>query len=126
ARIYPWGNDFECHRLNIKVSDESANTTTPIGIFPSGGSPYGVEDCAGQVWEWCSTQTTSDFELKDYPYQPQDEWNVHMLEGTVGRLRRGGSWSDRSEEVARCAYREWFYPEFRAFDRGFRIVVGSR
>ncbi|MBI3536650.1 MAG: SUMF1/EgtB/PvdO family nonheme iron enzyme, partial [Chloroflexi bacterium] len=50
GRIYPWGNSFEKNRLNSIESGR--DDTTEVGIFPTGASPYGAQDMAGNVWEW--------------------------------------------------------------------------
>jgi formylglycine-generating enzyme required for sulfatase activity len=50
GRIYSWGNDFDPRKLNI--DETGIGTTSPVGSFPDGVSPYGIHDMAGNVWEW--------------------------------------------------------------------------
>jgi formylglycine-generating enzyme required for sulfatase activity len=50
--LYPWGNEWRPGHLN---SDNRFGSTTPVNKFPSGRSPYGVFDMAGNVFEWTST-----------------------------------------------------------------------
>ena len=53
GRVYPWGNQFDPEQLNSHV--RGPDDTMPVGSFPSGASPYGVLDAAGNVFEWTST-----------------------------------------------------------------------
>ncbi len=55
GRLYPWGNEWDATRGNF--SDENRpHKTTPVTAYPSGQSPYGVMDMAGNTYEWtCST-----------------------------------------------------------------------
>jgi formylglycine-generating enzyme required for sulfatase activity len=46
GRIYPWGNDFDSTRCNA-----STGATTAVDSFPSGKSPFGVQDLVGNVWQ---------------------------------------------------------------------------
>ncbi|MCX6134234.1 MAG: SUMF1/EgtB/PvdO family nonheme iron enzyme [Ignavibacteriales bacterium] len=46
GRKYPWGNTFDSTRCN-----NSLGKSTPVGMFPSGKSPFGVEDLIGNVWQ---------------------------------------------------------------------------
>jgi formylglycine-generating enzyme required for sulfatase activity len=125
-RRFPWGDEFDTQRLNIRLGPEIVNRTTPVGIYPEGRSPYGLFDCTGQVWEWCLTPTTPDFRLPAYGSdQTGRTANESLEEGNLGRLLRGASWSDRAEDVAECSHREWFYADFRSDDRGFRVVVAN-
>ena len=97
GRIYPWGNTWENGRCN---SEESGlKRTTPVGQYPTGASPYGALDMAGNVWEWCATTWG-----KPYPYQLEDEWQAAYVEADQNRVLRGGSAWHNSTYV-RGAYR---------------------
>jgi formylglycine-generating enzyme required for sulfatase activity len=53
GRAFPWGAEFDPSRLNSH--DAGPFDTTPAGVYPSGASPFGVLDAAGQVYEWTAT-----------------------------------------------------------------------
>jgi formylglycine-generating enzyme required for sulfatase activity len=60
---YPWGRQATPAKCNVR--EGNIGTTTPVGKYHSGASPYGVYDLCGNVWEWCATETTPDrHELK--------------------------------------------------------------
>ncbi|NJN93303.1 MAG: SUMF1/EgtB/PvdO family nonheme iron enzyme [Anaerolineales bacterium] len=122
GRRYPWGNEFEAGRLNAREGEQRVETTTPVGIYPGGVSPFGAYDCAGNVWEWCATKAPG-YKLKSYPYDATEvEWTVDYLEGTEVRVLRGGSFYD-NVNYARCASRDGSSPYGRDWNGGFRVVV---
>ena len=51
-RIYPWGNDKITPEL-ANYTDTGLGVTSTVGCFPRGVSPYGCEEMAGNVWEYC-------------------------------------------------------------------------
>jgi formylglycine-generating enzyme required for sulfatase activity len=117
GRVYPWGNDFETNRLNAREGDQKVCTTTPVGIYPTGVSPFGLFDCAGNVWEWCATRWK-----KAFPYDvDQDEWQADYLEGQNLRVLRSGSWNYKAE-TTRCGYRFKFQPYGWTERGGYRVV----
>jgi formylglycine-generating enzyme required for sulfatase activity len=94
ARIYPWGDTFDKSRCNTRES--GIGTTTPVGTYPTGASPCGAQDTAGNVWECTSTL------YKPFPYTAGD--GRERPSSSARRVLRGGSWgTDR--RVARAAYR---------------------
>jgi formylglycine-generating enzyme required for sulfatase activity len=115
GRTYPWGEEAapggRCNCADL------ASGPTDVRGYPSGASPYGCLDMAGNVWEWCGDWFDPDY----YPEAPA----VDPFGPTHGlhRVIRGGAFNSRPEEV-RCAVR--FYdrpagPPF--FPCGFRVAM---
>lgn len=97
GRAYPWGNDFNPAKAN--TADIGPHDTLPVGSFPEGGSPFGVLDMAGQVYEWTSTP------------------------GEASRMTvKGGAWDDRGCGVCRAAARHHRRWDMKHILIGFRLV----
>jgi formylglycine-generating enzyme required for sulfatase activity len=111
GRAYPWGNEFDADRCNM--FETRIQSTSTVGIFPSGNSPYGVADMAGNVWEWTSSQ------YRDYPYQPDDGREEPTSDAR--RTLRGGAFYDYEVNV-RCAFRYFSYPTSWFDFVGFRVL----
>jgi len=113
GRTYPWGNAApDRNRVNF---DNNVKTTTPVGQYGgSGASPYGLDDMAGNVWEWTSSL------YKSYPYNSVD--GREDILNTGGRVVRGGSFYD-NEGALPCAYRLNSNPPDRFISYGFRLLA---
>ena len=117
GRIWPWGNTWESGRCNSE--EASLKRTTPVGQYPTGASPCGALDMAGNVWEWCATKYG-----KGYPYLLEDEWAEAYLEADAGRRLRGGSsWNE--QKGVRGAYRDSFSARYRYYVFGLRVASHS-
>jgi formylglycine-generating enzyme required for sulfatase activity len=112
GRIYPWGDTFDKTRCNTIGSD--IWDTTPVGSYPTGASPYGVQDMAGNVCEWTEGLKVS------YPYIISGEHEV-LSSPDRGVLRGGCMVSEPFE--ARAARRHHGQLEgFEGLYNGFRLV----
>jgi len=112
SRIYPWGQDFEPWRCNTIESGKRG--VSPVDTYsPSGDSPCGASDMAGNVWEWTSTQ------MRPYPYRQDD--GREKLDTRGQRVARGGAWY-YSRKLARCSAREGWQPTYISPALGFRIA----
>ncbi len=100
GRTYPWGDEFDPEQVNVR--EGGVGSTTPVGVYPDGASPYGLLDCAGNVWEWTTSRA-----------------------GENQIVIRGGSWNFRAED-ARCFARDYGHPSHRSNCIGFRVVTGPR
>jgi formylglycine-generating enzyme required for sulfatase activity len=102
GRLFPWGDEPDPSRAN--TAESGVLSTVPVGSIPSGVSPYGVFDMAGNVWEWIVDRA------------PQL---------TTSRGSRGGSWY-YSIEQARCDLLNWLNPDYRFPDVGFRCGMDAQ
>jgi len=112
GRIYPWGGEFD--KVNCNSEEIGLNRTSPVGIFPSGQSPYELFDMAGNVWEWCSDWYGGDYYKKSPGKNPKGPGSGS------NRVFRGGSWYFDSRFV-RCAGRDGLDPANRFGSIGCRL-----
>lgn len=117
GREYPWGNGYRVGHANIDEQEKGDGpyflyTTTAVGIYPQGASPYGVLDMSGNVWEWC---------LTDYG-NPQMKVANENMRSDNRRVLRGGAFSS-STSNARGASRSYGNPNSRLnLSGGFRVL----
>ncbi|HEX7185646.1 MAG TPA: SUMF1/EgtB/PvdO family nonheme iron enzyme [Thermoanaerobaculia bacterium] len=122
GNIWPWGNEKSRGRANTK--EEGLETTSPVGTFPDGASPFGVLDMAGNIWEWTVTRWGYASYLEPdyiYPYDPHD--GREDEEGTDIRIVRGSSWFGGLDDFARCAFRGWGFTFNASTFSGMRLVL---
>lgn len=109
---YPWGNSLNATALPglanagsyacCAASDADGYLrTAPVGSFPSGRSPFGLDDMAGNVWEWTSSR---------FPGSPGQ------------RVIRGGGWGN-NPYCLRAAYRHGNPPDIGLDMVGFRCAA---
>ena len=125
GRKFPWGNyegrgdlaNFADKNTVFAWSDREIDDgfpeSSPVGSFPLGASPFGMEDLAGNVWEWCL-----DFYQ---PYRGTPKVNPHGPTAGAKRVYRGGSWKSRFNSL-RTTTRGSNVPSFSCNDLGFRIA----
>jgi len=101
GRRFPWGDAWDPARLNSH--DRGPFDTTPVGSYPSGASPYGLLDAAGQVYEWTATRSGAD-EPARY-------------------IVKGGSWDDSGCGICRPAARHGRPGGLKHILIGFRLVT---
>ncbi|MCP4536638.1 MAG: SUMF1/EgtB/PvdO family nonheme iron enzyme [Chloroflexi bacterium] len=111
GRVYPWGDEADPNHANY--DDTGIGTTSAVGCFPGGASPYSVLDMAGNIWEWCTTKWESNYENYSGDGDP---------EGTDPRVVRGGAFNDFDSHV-RCAFRFRGSTFLVNSSYGFRVVV---
>ena len=119
VRRWPWGNTF---RQRIKGTTTHANVWNqlearlqPVESYPTGASPYGAQDMAGNVWEWVADWYSATF----YHHSPDRNPKGPVVGSR--RVVRGGSWLNR-EMLARCTTRIGQYPEIGTSFIGFRLA----
>jgi serine/threonine-protein kinase len=115
-RTYPWGDqkpetgwlDFD-----FKIGD-----TVMAGKYPSGASPYGVLDMAGNVSEWVADWYDSRY----YSQSPYSDPRGPVA--TKYRVVRGGSWLD-NRNVVRAGLRLFYPPDSAFVNLGFRCALSA-
>jgi formylglycine-generating enzyme required for sulfatase activity len=117
-RVYPWGNDSDNDHGNF--GGTGIMTTSVVGCFPTGVSPYGIEEMSGNVWEW----TRSVWGTYPYPTDPAERAERESLEVREGvrRVRRGGAFFSSPRSV-RCSVRLGSGPYPHGGGMGCRAVL---
>src|SRR5205823_6585799 len=68
---YPWGRDEPTPEL-ANFGTVRGGGTCPVGSFPRGASPYGIEGMAGNVFEWCEDVDDLTFYLHGPDRNPRN------------------------------------------------------
>ena len=125
GRKFPWGNRLDANDLanfadankNLPWAEHTINCgfaeTSPVGSFPRGTSPFGMEDMAGTVWEWCLDCLT--------PHPGRERTNPRGPLDGLKQIYRGGSWKSRASSL-RTSARASNSPAYSANDIGFRVL----
>ncbi len=121
GRVFPWGNAWDpeaCNWFGYTGYDapegylpDPYTRVSPVGAFPKGVSPWGCQDMAGNVLEWCQDVWTAD--------------NAPAFQGPY-RVFRGGSFFNNQPRHLRCAWRGGTYPDTGHVywgDTGFRVAL---
>ena len=118
--LYPWGDTIGRGQAN--TASAGRGEPAPVGSYPRGGTPLGVQDMIGNVWEWTSSQMR--------PYKNGGAMPSAMTTNT--RVIRGGAFNTL-DAIATVSYRGYSPPTTKPEDlatTGFRCaatkVVGAK
>ena len=111
GRIYPWGDEPDPNRMNFE--DTGIGSSSLVGCFRGGESPYGLYDMAGNVYEWCQDEYEEN--SKDDSINPKRHKHGDY------RVIRGGSWLHPAKHC-RSASRNRNGSDLRSFRLGFRLL----
>jgi formylglycine-generating enzyme required for sulfatase activity len=117
-RMYPWGNEPPDAERAVHRRSWGFAATDPVGAHPSGASPYGILDIAGNVWEWCM-----DWYDKDY-YSVSPRRDPKGPTQGIAHVVRGGSWDSRPD-VLSSSCRSFGSIGYREGDFGFRCAMNA-
>ena len=114
---HPWGNEppTRLHANFGKKSWEDHMALVPVGMFEMGKSPYGIDDMAGNAWEWVNDWYDHDYYKKSPAKNPQGP--------ATGKSKvvRGGNWL-YVPEFPRSSFRFNAEPSRGKFGYGFRCA----
>jgi formylglycine-generating enzyme required for sulfatase activity len=112
GRKYPWGDEEpSAHHANFMMH---VGEPTPVGIYPLGATPQGVQDLSGNVWEWCVDWYG--------PYGAGEQTDPNGPRQGTYRVLRGGGFSN-DPVFCRAAFRYYGVPGGGSDVVGFRCVV---
>ena len=117
GRNWPWGNMFNIDIEGVTVhANIASDYLLPVDSFPTGVSPYGVYNLAGNVEEWVADWYAADY----YDHSPRN--NPNGPDSGVARVLRGGSWRHQKSHHVLNSHREYEIPDYSSNFVGFRCA----
>ena len=113
---YPWGE--AAPDASHGVFDFSSWDPEPAGSHPAGASAWGVEDLAGNGWEWTSTPFApfpGFHAMASYP-----EYSADFFDGDHFVMK--GASPATARELLRPTFRNWFRARYPYVYASFRCV----
>lgn len=130
GRVYPWGNIYNGEFLNgsdytlqqdrsLFMYDDGFKFTAPVGSYPQGASPYGVQDMLGNVSEWVQDYYDGNY----YASSPTNNPTGPSIGSGDQYFIHGGSWYS-GPKFNRISRRQ--FPEDMGIQQnfGFRCAYG--
>ncbi len=118
GRAFPWGSKWDTTKCCNPIGKENPEkSTSQVGSYPAGASPYGVMDMAGNVWEWCAD------------WYDEGYYKISPLKNPTGpvsgsfRVLRGGSWRSDNPRYLRAIDRGYCGPVLKISYIGFRCAA---
>jgi serine/threonine-protein kinase len=118
AKAYPVSAKKPADRARGREAAAGDQGTAPVGTFPRGTSPFGIEGMAGNVFEWCEDVDDIAF----YLHGPERNPRNTIQPGSAPCVIRGGSWRYDARALRTYA-RSSFPPTFRLDTVGFRVAL---
>ncbi len=117
---YPWGNnnfDMSPSPCTLANANLCRLDTETVGKYPTGASPIGAMDMAGNVIEWVNDLFLQDYYNSSPATDPQGPSN-----GSAVRTLRGGGWNSGNVNF-RTSARSANLPTFFDNETGFRCAL---
>ena len=114
-RTYPWGETASCDFANYA---DCINATVRVGSYPKGGSPYGLFDMGGNVFEWVADYYSSDY----YDRSPKEN-PTGPAAGDL-RVMRGGGYGYPVDYI-RTTVRYGQKESLTEYSLGFRCAMDA-
>lgn len=120
---YPWGGEEPDERRAHFGQSWESGTPLPVGSRPAGQGPYGHQDLAGNVWEWCvdawdARAYRKRRSLTINPFGADEPANG----GAAGRACRGGGFGFLPRYL-HSAFRLRLHPDEWNLCLGFRVAA---
>jgi formylglycine-generating enzyme required for sulfatase activity len=117
GRPYPWGTSNP--NKSLLNYDQNNGDTTTVDSYPSGASPYGALDMAGNVWDWVNDWYGANYFATSPSANPQGP------SGGTFRVLRGGAWNNYAISFINSSLRDWQNSGYASNSVGFRCARPS-